>query len=560
MSFIAAGIGFAFSLVLAVTPAIALGGSSAEGGVYPAPPGYLLPWAGGEIHSVTQGEDTTFTHNGLTAYAFDFDLNYETVVAARSGKVVMVRENSNAGGCSSFYANSSNYVVIDHGDGTAGSYLHLAYNTVEVEVGQIVARGEALAISGETGVTCSDVDGGPGPHLHFQVQTYAENKYLTQSQPVAFDDIHTSDGVARYGVSYASANYGPGKPQKIKLTPHRVPRVFNPLAKPLLPDLIADEELQATPSAVVPPPEDTPTPTQTAVPLIESYTTWEPTPSEDARADTDRDAGPRGDRGYRSDAADASPTTAVVHAAATDGHPGAASANRYASSRSGYGNTQFPDGFSRPYLVLGCDMPRRFARAHAPARSGAPWPSRPTHRCPFATRHAGDQQEPQREHRLAGLAGCPRAPVAVGAQRRRRGAGRALCRRGWHRGRRNWRIAASGFPQAGALAIDVGSSAVIARDVGAGDRSRVQAGLHAALLVAVVWGLCLRGHDLHVRATVHARGWARILRFRRLGVQFLRAARFGLPFLTVFYAVAGVVARYGQRLDVDAHPDRRSIW
>lgn len=278
MSFIAAGIGFAFSLVLAITPAITLGGSSSDGRLYPAPPGYLLPWAGGEIHAVTQGEDTTFTHNGITAYALDFDLNYETVVAARSGKVVMVREDSNAGGCSSFYANSSNYVVIDHGDGTAGAYLHLAYNSVEVEVGQIVARGEAIAISGETGVTCSDVDGGPGPHLHFQVQTYVENKYLTQSQPIAFDDIRTGDGVATYGVSYVSANYGPGKPQKIQLTPHRVPRVFNPLAKPLIPDLAAEEELEVpAPTAPVP---DTPTPTRTPVPLIESYTTWEPTATD----------------------------------------------------------------------------------------------------------------------------------------------------------------------------------------------------------------------------------------------------------------------------------------
>jgi murein DD-endopeptidase MepM/ murein hydrolase activator NlpD len=272
----AAGIGFAFSLILAITPAIPLGHATDESGLYPAPPGYLLPWAGGEIHGVTQGEDTTFTHNGLTAYALDFDLNYETVVAARSGKVVLAREDSNAGGCSSFYANSSNYVVIDHGDGTAGAYLHLAYDSVEVEVGDVLARGEPLAVSGETGVTCSDVDGGPGPHLHFQVQTYVENKYLTQSLPIAFDDIPAKEGVALDGVSYASGNYGPGKPQKIPLTPHRVSRAFNPLAKPLIRDLISDSELEATP----PPPPDTPTPTKTPVPLIESYTTFEPEPSE----------------------------------------------------------------------------------------------------------------------------------------------------------------------------------------------------------------------------------------------------------------------------------------
>ncbi len=270
--FLVSTFAFAFSVVMAITPAINMpGGGSGDGPQFPAPPGYLLPWAGGEIHAVTQGEDTSFTHNGLAAYAFDFDLNYKTVVAARDGKVVMAREDSNAGGCSAFFAGSANYVVIDHGDGMASLYLHLAQNSVEVEVGQMVSAGEPIGISGETGVTCSDVDGGPGPHLHFQVQPYVEGKYFTQSQPVAFDDISGSDGVPVYGRSYASGNYGPGKPQKIELTPHHVSREFNPQAVPLVRGLE-----QADPDAAPPPPtpEPTPTETPTPLPLIE----WQITP------------------------------------------------------------------------------------------------------------------------------------------------------------------------------------------------------------------------------------------------------------------------------------------
>ena len=37
------------------------------------------------------------------------------------------------------------------------------------------------------------------------------------------------------------------------------------------------------------------------------------------------------------------------------------------------------------------------------------------------------------------------------------------------------------IPLAGAIAFDVGSTAVVARDVGAGDQSRVRLGLHAAI-------------------------------------------------------------------------------
>jgi murein DD-endopeptidase MepM/ murein hydrolase activator NlpD len=249
-------------------------GGSGQEPLFPAPPGYVLPWAGGEIHSVTQGEDTSFTHNGAAAYGVDFDLSYDTVVAARSGRVAMVRDDSNSGGCSAYYSASANYVVIDHGDGMASLYLHLAYDSVQVQVGQEVRRGEAIGVSGETGVTCSGDTGlDPGPHLHFQVQPYVEGKYFTQSQPIAFDDIPTDNGVAREGNSYVSGNYAPGKPQKIKLTPYRVSRQFNPQAVPLYPDLVQAEDLGPTPEPSLEP--DTPTPTKTPVPLAELYTTPE---------------------------------------------------------------------------------------------------------------------------------------------------------------------------------------------------------------------------------------------------------------------------------------------
>lgn len=253
MGFIASALLAGFSLIAAIVPALNIPGHvGGETPQFPAPPGYLLPWEGGQIHSVTQGEETGFTHNGLAAYAFDLDLQYETVVAARGGKVVAVRQDSNTGGCSSFYATSTNYVVIDHGDGTSGLYMHLAYNSVQVKPGQIVGQGDPIAVSGETGVTCSDDYSGPGAHLHFQVEVTDPAHYYTQSLPIAFDDIAKDSGVPRQDQSYVSGNYGEGKPQKIRLTPYRVPREFDPRAVPLNPGIMDGDQNDLSKQSVDP--------------------------------------------------------------------------------------------------------------------------------------------------------------------------------------------------------------------------------------------------------------------------------------------------------------------
>ncbi|MBI2723888.1 MAG: M23 family metallopeptidase [Chloroflexi bacterium] len=241
------------TMVAAIIPGIDLPGrTAASPPEFPAPPGYLLPWGGGQIYSVTQGEDTTFTHNGAAAYALDLSLTYDTVVAARSGRVTMVRQDSNAGGCTSEFSGAANYVVIDHGDGTSSLYLHLAYNGVTVKPGDLVAQGQPIAIAGETGLTCSGEGTAPGPHLHYQVERTEPGQYFTQSLPIAFDDIPRDNGVAKEGQSYMSGNYGRGRLQKIKLTPYRVPRVFNPVAVAGDPGLL-EAKPEPTPA---PPPTD----------------------------------------------------------------------------------------------------------------------------------------------------------------------------------------------------------------------------------------------------------------------------------------------------------------
>ena len=60
------------------------------------------------------------------------------------------------------YGGLGNRVVIDHGAGITTTYAHIADGGLAVTPGQVVAAGEAIALSGSTGVST-------GCHLHFEV-------------------------------------------------------------------------------------------------------------------------------------------------------------------------------------------------------------------------------------------------------------------------------------------------------------------------------------------------------------------------------------------------------
>ena len=100
------------------------------------------------------------------------------------------------------------------------------------------------------------------------------------------------------------------------------------------------------------------------------------------------------------------------------------------------------------------------------------------------------------------------------------------------------------IPLSGALAIDVGSTAVVARDVGAGDRSRVQAGLHTAIVAALAWGIICT-----VLVEIFAPQLMRVMGAEPEvvphGVAFLRAGALGFPMLMVLYAVSGSLRGMG---------------
>ena len=132
---------------------------------------YRLPWLPGMQRQVTQGNNTTFTHNGSQAYAFDFGLyDGQTIRAPRGGTVTFVEEslwktsdpNLVKAGKQAFA--EANALRIEHQDGSASWYFHMQQNGVVVDMGDKVHRGDEVAVTGNTGNST-------GAHLHYQVQT-----------------------------------------------------------------------------------------------------------------------------------------------------------------------------------------------------------------------------------------------------------------------------------------------------------------------------------------------------------------------------------------------------
>jgi murein DD-endopeptidase MepM/ murein hydrolase activator NlpD len=140
---------------------------------------YRLPFRKGESYRVSQGYNGRWTHQGQDRYAVDFALpEGTTVCAARAGVVVDLRESSKVGGRDQKYRDECNYVSIAHADGTLGEYHHLQYDGVLVEMGERVAAGQAIALSGNTGYSTF-------PHLHFGVYSALDGSHR-QSHRVTF--------------------------------------------------------------------------------------------------------------------------------------------------------------------------------------------------------------------------------------------------------------------------------------------------------------------------------------------------------------------------------------
>lgn len=137
--------------------------------------GARLPWAAGDSVYLTQdaNDDCCGDHVGSNKWAWDFaawDGGAFDVVAPQAGTVVHVKMSSGHGCGDSKCVNDANYLVIDHGDGTQTTLLHLAQGSLDpsVRCGAFVRRGQRLARTGSTGWST-------GVHLHVERDQVKKN-------------------------------------------------------------------------------------------------------------------------------------------------------------------------------------------------------------------------------------------------------------------------------------------------------------------------------------------------------------------------------------------------
>lgn len=148
---------------------------------------YRAPFAVATDHRISQAFPIGITHQTPDAYyAVDFAMPIGTdIYAARAGTVFEVASSNFRGGADRDQdAASANIVRIMHDDGTHAVYAHLNLNSIRVQPGDRVERGEYIADSGNTGFTT-------GPHLHFAV--LVNRGMRLESVPVSFEGPNAAE-------------------------------------------------------------------------------------------------------------------------------------------------------------------------------------------------------------------------------------------------------------------------------------------------------------------------------------------------------------------------------
>jgi murein DD-endopeptidase MepM/ murein hydrolase activator NlpD len=154
---------------------------------------YRAPFAIASDYPITQAFPEVQTHAGPDSYyAVDLAMPIGTdIFAARGGVVFDVASgNFRAGQDIERDGPAANVVRILHDDGSYAIYAHLNTNTVRVQPGDRVNRGDYIADSGNTGYSS-------GPHLHFAVVRNVGMR--VQSIPVTFLGANSSGVIPRSG-------------------------------------------------------------------------------------------------------------------------------------------------------------------------------------------------------------------------------------------------------------------------------------------------------------------------------------------------------------------------
>ena len=104
---------------------------------------YRLPYGNDVSFPIIQGYGARLSHRGAERFTLDFGMPVGTPVhAARDGVVVLVEDSHDAGCAREECGRYANFLVVLHSDGTTGEYFHLERGSVQVRVGERVARGQ----------------------------------------------------------------------------------------------------------------------------------------------------------------------------------------------------------------------------------------------------------------------------------------------------------------------------------------------------------------------------------------------------------------------------------
>jgi len=148
---------------------------------------YRAPFAVASDYPITQAFPLSSTHNTADSrYAVDIAMPIGTDIhAARGGIVFEVASTNFRGGVDRDRdATTANIVRILHDDGTHAVYAHLNLNSIRVQAGDDVERGQYIADSGNTGFSS-------GPHLHFAVLRNAGMRI--ESVPIKFEGPNSAE-------------------------------------------------------------------------------------------------------------------------------------------------------------------------------------------------------------------------------------------------------------------------------------------------------------------------------------------------------------------------------